>query len=197
MTAAAEERWFTRGIPRAPSGARAAAHGRAAGQRSRPSYAAAYTVFATSDLGDRLGEIRHPTLVATGENDVGSNTRMARMMHERIKGSRLEILPQPAPFGAGRGAGEDRRAADRAFRNSAGLPARPLARSSHGDGRRSIVTRMSPADKPVDPFQRARHAGAGRHGVPTGRHAQLLARLGLFRYVHSGFCILYDLSRKI
>ena len=86
-----------------------------------PSYTAAYTVFSTSDFGDRLGEIRHPTLVATGEHDVGSNTRMARMMHERIKGSRLVILPRlrhsvlvEAPdtiadllidhFGAGRGA---------------------------------------------------------------------------------------------
>ena len=32
-------------------------------------------------------------MVATGEHDVGSNTRMARMMHEKIAGSRLVILP--------------------------------------------------------------------------------------------------------
>ena len=58
-----------------------------------PSYAAAYTVFSTSDLGDRLHAIHAPTLIATGEHDVGSNTRMARFMHAQIPGSRLEILP--------------------------------------------------------------------------------------------------------
>jgi (E)-2-((N-methylformamido)methylene)succinate hydrolase len=31
--------------------------------------------------------------VATGEFDVGSNTRMARFMHEVIEGSELKILP--------------------------------------------------------------------------------------------------------
>jgi (E)-2-((N-methylformamido)methylene)succinate hydrolase len=58
------------------------------------SYAAAYRVLATSDLAERLHEIRVPTLVVTGENDVGSNPRMARFIHERIRGSRLEILPR-------------------------------------------------------------------------------------------------------
>jgi (E)-2-((N-methylformamido)methylene)succinate hydrolase len=58
-----------------------------------PSYAAAYTVFSTSDCGDRLHAIRVPTLIATGEHDIGSNTRMARFMHAQIPGSRLEILP--------------------------------------------------------------------------------------------------------
>jgi pimeloyl-ACP methyl ester carboxylesterase len=57
-----------------------------------PSYAAAYTVFSTSDLGDRLHAIRVPTLIATGEHDVGSNTRMAQFMRAQIHGSRLEIL---------------------------------------------------------------------------------------------------------
>ena len=32
-------------------------------------------------------------LVVTGEGDVGSNPRMARLLHARIAGSRLEILP--------------------------------------------------------------------------------------------------------
>lgn len=57
-----------------------------------PSYAVAYTVFSTSDLGDRLHAIRTPILIATGEYDVGSNTRMACFMQEEIAGSRLEIL---------------------------------------------------------------------------------------------------------
>jgi pimeloyl-ACP methyl ester carboxylesterase len=56
-------------------------------------YAAAYRVLAETDFGDELGQIRCPTLVATGEEDQGSNPRMARLMHERIAGSRLEILP--------------------------------------------------------------------------------------------------------
>ena len=56
-------------------------------------YAAAYRVLATSDLADRLPAITAPTLVATGEHDVGSNTRMARLMHERIAGSVLHIFP--------------------------------------------------------------------------------------------------------
>lgn len=56
-------------------------------------YAAAYRVLATNDLADRLHRVSAPTLVATGEFDVGSNTRMARLMHERIPGSRLHIFP--------------------------------------------------------------------------------------------------------
>ena len=58
-----------------------------------PAYAAAYTVFSLSDLGDRLHAIRHPTLIATGEHDQGSNRRMAQFMHDQIAGSRLCILP--------------------------------------------------------------------------------------------------------
>ena len=119
VTAAAEERWFTAEF-RAQHPERVQQRMAELLANDLPSYTAAYTVFSTSDLGDRLGEIRHPTLVATGENDVGSNTRMAQMMHERIEGSRLVILPRlrhsvlvEAPdtiaellidhFGAGRG----------------------------------------------------------------------------------------------
>lgn len=57
-------------------------------------YAAAYRVLAENDLGERLREIAVPTLVLTGENDVGSPPRMARLMHERIAGSELKILPR-------------------------------------------------------------------------------------------------------
>ncbi|MBR0650171.1 alpha/beta fold hydrolase [Roseomonas terrae] len=59
----------------------------------KPSYAAAYRVLATSDLADALHRIAVPTLVMTGEFDQGSNPRMARLMHERIAGSELQILP--------------------------------------------------------------------------------------------------------
>jgi len=57
------------------------------------SYLAAYTAFATGDLADRLDAIRAPTLIATGEHDSGSNPRMAHLMHDRIAGSELRILP--------------------------------------------------------------------------------------------------------
>jgi len=56
-------------------------------------YAAAYRVLAETDLGEELSRIGCPTLIVTGAEDQGSNPRMARFMHERIGGSRLEILP--------------------------------------------------------------------------------------------------------
>lgn len=56
-------------------------------------YAAAYRVLAETDFAEALSAIRAPTLIATGEDDIGSNPRMAAFMHSRIQGSRLEILP--------------------------------------------------------------------------------------------------------
>jgi 3-oxoadipate enol-lactonase len=56
------------------------------------SYLHAFAVFAKGDFADRLGEIRIPTLVVAGEFDAAATARMARVMHERIAGSRLEIL---------------------------------------------------------------------------------------------------------
>src|SRR5436309_8424935 len=57
-------------------------------------YAAAYRVFAESDVIDDLHRIGCPTLVMTGEHDTGSTPAMARAMHERIVNSRLAILPR-------------------------------------------------------------------------------------------------------
>jgi len=93
VTSAAAERWFTPEF-RAEHPDKVAARLEELRQNDPLSYAAAYTVFATSDLGDQLHLIRQRTLVATGENDPGSNVRMARMMHERIAGSELVILPR-------------------------------------------------------------------------------------------------------
>jgi pimeloyl-ACP methyl ester carboxylesterase len=56
-------------------------------------YAAAYRVLAAYDLADELPGIKHETLVATGEFDQGSNTRMSRLMAERIPHAQLRILP--------------------------------------------------------------------------------------------------------
>jgi 3-oxoadipate enol-lactonase len=93
ISGAAQERWFTpEFIARHPDVV--AARMAQLRQNHAPSYAAAYTVFSLSDLGDRLPAIRHPTLIATGEHDPGSNTRMARFMHEQIAGSHLHILPE-------------------------------------------------------------------------------------------------------
>lgn len=92
ITGAAQDRWFTTGfIERHPEMVRRRMEQLA--RNHTPSYRAAYTVFSTSDLGDRLHAIRKPTLVATGEHDIGSNTRMAHFMHAQIQGSCLTILP--------------------------------------------------------------------------------------------------------
>ena len=56
-------------------------------------YAAAYKVLALEDLDGELEAISTPTLIATGEHDLGSNPRMSELMHRRIKGSTLRILP--------------------------------------------------------------------------------------------------------
>jgi 3-oxoadipate enol-lactonase len=56
------------------------------------SYLHAFAVFAKGDFADRLGDIRAPTLVLAGEFDPAATARMAQLMHERIAGSRLEIL---------------------------------------------------------------------------------------------------------
>lgn len=55
-------------------------------------YASAYRVLAETDLADELHRIDLPTLVMTGEFDVGSTPRMSRLMAERIPDSELHIL---------------------------------------------------------------------------------------------------------
>jgi 3-oxoadipate enol-lactonase len=92
ITNAAENRWFTDEF-RAAHPERVKARMAELLANDPASYAACYTVFSTSDLGDQVHQIRKPTLVVTGEHDVGSNTRMARFMHQQIKGSTLRILP--------------------------------------------------------------------------------------------------------
>lgn len=57
-------------------------------------YVAAYTVLRDNDFADRLHTVEKETLVATGEFDIGSNPRMSRLMHEKIKGSKLHIWPK-------------------------------------------------------------------------------------------------------
>lgn len=92
IMAAAQERWFTPAFMQAYP-AKVRYRMEQLKHNDPDSYKAAYTVFSTSDLGERLHNIRHPTLIMTGEHDVGSNTRMARYMHDQIANSELRILP--------------------------------------------------------------------------------------------------------
>ncbi|PMC34286.1 alpha/beta hydrolase [Bacillus sp. UMB0899] len=58
------------------------------------SYIAAYSLFATADqeLSPILHQIDVPTLIITGEHDIGSNPLMSKQMHEQIKNSELIIV---------------------------------------------------------------------------------------------------------
>lgn len=93
VVSAAEDRWFTPAF-KAANPERVALRLTQLKANDHRSYAAAYRVFAEADEGIDFAKIRCPTLVATGENDIGSNPRMARRMHEAIAGSRLVILPE-------------------------------------------------------------------------------------------------------
>ena len=48
------------------------------------------------DLTDKISAIALKTLVIVGEDDPGTPVAASRVMHERIKGSRLEIVPAAA-----------------------------------------------------------------------------------------------------
>lgn len=85
-------RWFTEEFQQANPDV-IAAYAKRSRENDPAAYAAAYRVLATTDLADRLHAIKRPTLIATAEHDLGSNPRMARLMHERIEKSRLHIFP--------------------------------------------------------------------------------------------------------
>ena len=92
VTGAARDRWFTEDFARK--------HPEEIEKRiaelianDKASYLEAYRVFGQGELAPRLHEIKHETLVLTGEFDQGSHTRMARFMHDQIADSALVILP--------------------------------------------------------------------------------------------------------
>jgi pimeloyl-ACP methyl ester carboxylesterase len=60
------------------------------------SFITAYDIFAEADpwVVGRLGEIACPTLVTTGENDVGSTPAMSHAMAAAIPGARCHIMPR-------------------------------------------------------------------------------------------------------
>jgi len=56
-------------------------------------YAAAISAIGFVDLTERIGAIRCPALVVVGERDPGTPPAMARVIHERIAGSELLVIP--------------------------------------------------------------------------------------------------------
>jgi 3-oxoadipate enol-lactonase len=56
-------------------------------------YAAAIRAIGFVDLTERIGAIRCPALVVVGEQDPGTPPAMARVIHERIAGSELLVIP--------------------------------------------------------------------------------------------------------
>lgn len=89
---ASVSRWFSEAFQAENPGLMAELRRRNA-ENDPDCYASAYRVLAETDFGGLLDRIRCPTLIATGEDDIGSNPRMARFMHENIPGSKLRILP--------------------------------------------------------------------------------------------------------
>jgi pimeloyl-ACP methyl ester carboxylesterase len=86
------ERWFTDAF-RAAQPDKVEARVRQLLACDAESYLQSFTVFSTTDHAERLHELRMPVLVATGEHDAAATPRMARLMHQRIAGSVLEIIP--------------------------------------------------------------------------------------------------------
>ncbi|MDR5798152.1 alpha/beta fold hydrolase [Caballeronia sp. LZ008] len=93
VVSAAEDRWFTPAFKEA-NPQRVAERLDQLVKNDHRSYAAAYRVFAEADRGIEFEKINVPTLVMTGENDPGSSPRMSRLLHEKIAGSQLRILPE-------------------------------------------------------------------------------------------------------
>ena len=56
-------------------------------------YAAAIRAIGFVDLTERIDTIRCPALVVVGERDPGTPPAMARVIHERIVGSELLVIP--------------------------------------------------------------------------------------------------------
>ncbi len=92
--AAALGRWLTPGFRAAHREAIAPIERRMR-SNDRAAYLASYRVFATADTEVLavIDRIRCPTLVLTGEHDVGSTPAMARALAARIPDATLAILP--------------------------------------------------------------------------------------------------------
>lgn len=91
---AAIERWFTAEFRAAQAGYIDQLRAQLAGN-DHHGYLTSYGLFASQDnFGEaRLGEIEAPTLVATGEFDVGSTPAMAHALAARIPGATAVVIP--------------------------------------------------------------------------------------------------------
>lgn len=61
-----------------------------------PGYIGCCQAIAKIDVTDRLKQIKCPTLVLVGEQDMGTPPAMAREIHENLPGSELQIIPSAA-----------------------------------------------------------------------------------------------------
>jgi len=52
-----------------------------------------FDIYAETEMSPWIGEIRHPSLVLTGENDGGCNPRLNRLIADAMPNAELEILP--------------------------------------------------------------------------------------------------------
>jgi 3-oxoadipate enol-lactonase len=88
-------RWFTEPYRNAQP---AVVERIAAGIRATPvnGYAGCCDAISKIDLTDRLHEIRCPTLVIVGEQDMGTPPAMARAIAENLPGAELKIIPSAA-----------------------------------------------------------------------------------------------------
>lgn len=89
------ERWFTAPF-RASSPAVVERIARAIRANDPRAYAASCRAVGAMSLTERLSEIRCPTMVVVGEQDLGTTPEMARAIARRIPGARLELIPQAA-----------------------------------------------------------------------------------------------------
>jgi (E)-2-((N-methylformamido)methylene)succinate hydrolase len=91
---AAIDRWFSPEF-RAENPAYIAELRKTFAANDQQGYETSYRLFATEDAygADRLASIAVPTLVATGEFDVGSTPAMADALAQRIPGAQLRVVP--------------------------------------------------------------------------------------------------------
>lgn len=92
---AALSRWFSREY-QAANPAQIAAIRQTLASNDPQGYLTTYELFATQDMyrADDLGNIRVPTLIATGELDPGSTPEMAEQLAQRIPGARAAVLDE-------------------------------------------------------------------------------------------------------
>lgn len=93
LAPASAERWFTERF-RAEHPELVEAELAIVSRVDHSAYAAAYEVLVETDQLDRAHEVGIPTLIATGEGDLGSTPAMSEKLAASIAGSRLVIVPE-------------------------------------------------------------------------------------------------------